>query len=100
MPYYARREIFATVSTNVTSETYNVEGFYQLSVQNIGSASTLTLQVSNDTGRASTVANWSDFTVLAAPGIIEMAMGQLGHRWMRGLRSSNTLQSVLGGWRD
>jgi hypothetical protein len=95
MPYYARREVFATVGSDTTSKPYNIEGFDTLTVQVVG-ASNATVQVSNDEGRQASITNWSDLTTLTE-GMHQLPVGSA---WLRITRSSNTLAATVSGLRD
>lgn len=95
MPYYARREVFATKGSDSTSESYNIEGFDALTVQVVG-ASNATIEVSNDNGRDASITNWSHLTTVTA-GAHQLPVGSA---WLRIVRSSNTLTATVSGLRD
>ena len=96
MGWAARRDLYSSkAASDVTSETYNTEGFVEsFSVQVVGSPSTTTLQGSNDDGRIAAITNWSTLTTIIGAGMFNI---ESDFRWIRAQRSETT-NLVISGW--
>ena len=86
-------------SSDITGGPYLIADFTQLSLSRItqvGTASTLTVQMSNadglgDTGLADAT-NWSNVTGLTAQGIFGI---ETGPRWLRVMQKSASSETVI-----
>lgn len=103
MGWYARRDLYESIASSlatsgITSESYNVEGFYDpFTLQIVGSTSTTTVQGSNDNGRTAAITNWSTLTTVINGGMVAV---DPGFAWLRCQRSDGTSTSnvILAGW--
>ena len=98
--YHYRHDLYATLASTATnSETAWIGDAEVLSLQQLGSASTTTLQVqvSNDDGRGSAITTWSNWTILT--GLIPVASTPsaltIGARWLRTIRLTESTTVVL-----
>jgi len=95
MGWAITRDLFGTVAASgVTSETYNVEGMENMTIQILGSPSTTTIRGSNDNGRDAAVTNWSTLTTVVGVGMIAL---DSGFRWLQCQRSETT-NAIIAGW--
>jgi hypothetical protein len=96
MGWFATRDLYTSkTASEITSETYSVEGFHDgFTLQLIGSPSTTTIQGSNDTGHFSTIVNWSTLTTVLSAGLINITPG---FGWLR-LQRSETSNAIIAGW--
>lgn len=93
-----RQDLYAGTGSDVTSNTFFVGDFEDLSLQLIGgSTSTTTVQLSNATGFRESISedDWSTATTVITTGdIVDIAEGP---RWIRCLRTSDLSQAVIAG---
>lgn len=92
MAYTQRFDLFpgtSADSSNVTSASYLVADYTLLSVSwdtDTTTASTLTLQSSNEDGLTASITTWSNLSGITQQGTYIV---NTGFRWMRALRNSN-----------
>lgn len=93
-----RKDLFATVSSDITSSVYFVGDAEEITLStDINSATTLVFQGSNDTGFRSTLAEteWSTLTTIASVTANGMYNIEPGFRWFRCLRETASTASWL-----
>jgi hypothetical protein len=101
-----RRDLFASTYTSLlTSEVYMVADAEEYTVQHLGgSATTVVLQASNQTGNRTALAetDWSTMTTIQAVATNTLYNIEPGHRWFRAIRESiaSTTGLVIAGRND
>ena len=95
MGWAARRDLYTSIAASgVTSETYNVEGMRNMTLQVVGANSITTIRGSNDDGRSAAITNWSTLTCVIGEAMVEI---DPGFRWIQ-LQRSATTNAILAGW--
>jgi len=100
-----RRDVFAALGSDLTSERYMVMDAEEYTVQHLGgSATTVIFQASNQHGNLTDLAeaDWSTMTTITAVATNTIYNIEPGHRWFRAIRESavSTTGLVLAGRND